>query len=219
MHSELLIKVRQILENEQTAVEEIGQYLSDVRDGLSATMSACNRASTLMLVLIATHYLSTSGLGADVTLLGVDFPDNPIIQTFILLFTALIFLRVMSLSYLRKFQREVYDWGKVLHYRKIKCELGSTGLHELRLPSDPLLGADLLKFDDGLLEKIVGTIVWNILSFMYVLLPTIYILHYSIESAKHFATQSNTLGLIAAIGSLILLFIVWVVYSFHAKLR
>jgi len=151
--------------------DEIKDFVSDIRKGLSETGGEYRKSSTFLLLLLGTHYLSASGIDEHVRFIGTDFPDEPIFHAAILLISSIVFLRIMSLSYLRKFQRECYDWIMVKRYKK----MGSTGLHELRLPSDPILGADLLRFDDNILEKRIGVILWIIISYAFFALPLSYI--------------------------------------------
>ena len=83
---------------------------------------------------------------------GVQLADITLFRRVFLIFPASLLAVAASIGYLRRLQRESYDFLVISRYRI----LGKTGLHELRLPGDYTLGLFLLKEEGGLLGKIVS---------------------------------------------------------------
>ena len=206
-------RVRGVLDGESE--EEIKSYISDLRSSLTDTNNKLSRNLAVLVALIATHYLSVSNLNSKVKVLGIDFPDEPLFQSIVLLLAAVSFLQVMSLSYLRKFQRECYDWMKVMGYKV----MGGTKLHELRLPSDARLAADILRFNSFKLERTTGVVCWIILSYTTFALPVTYIFRYSIKSVIIFIEPFQLEGFIFSIASFLCCLTCCFVMYFHGHLK
>lgn len=153
-------------------------FISDLRRSLSETHSQYNKTATLLLVLIGSHYLSISGLDSSVKLFGTDFPDSPRFHSAILLIASLVFFSLTCLSYLKKYQRECYILSLMMRFPNIN----KTGLHELRLPSNALLAADMLRYDSDGVQRAVGVFSWKVLSYANFTLPFVYILYFSGKS-------------------------------------
>jgi len=195
--------------------EEIKSYVSDLRSGLSETSKKINGSITFLVILIATHYLSVSGLSSDVKILGMDFPDEPVFQSAILLLASVTFLHVMSLSYLMKYQRESYDWIKVMQYEV----MGGSRLHEFRLPSNALLAADLLRSNKYKLERSVGVISWVVLSSASFALPVVYLFRNSISSALSFAHPFQFVGYSLSLASFLCCVLCCFILYFQGHLK
>ena len=212
-NGETLQKIVKIFLSEPRESQEA--FISDLRRSLTETHSQFNKTASLLLLLIGSHYLSVSGVDESVTLFGIDFPETPIFHSSILLVSSVVFLALTCLRYLKKYQRECY----ILSLMTVYPNINETGLHELRLPSNALLSADMLRYDSDLPQRIVGIMSWKILSYAHFALPLVYILHFLRQSALSLSVVLDVGVLLVSIVSFILVVLSVAVMYFHGKIE
>ena len=98
------------------------------------------------------------------------------------MFPAALVAANASVGYLRRLQREVYDYLTISRYRV----LGQTGLHELRVPADHILGLFVLRNEGGRIGKVVSYFVTSISFMAFVLGPAIYIVFEAVANLWKF---------------------------------
>lgn len=204
---DIVARIKQVLESEPNEAQ-LDKYLSDVRDSL-ATSSKLFIGYTLLIVttLVTYHLVSYAG-ATGFTLNSLQLADPSLFKRVFLVIPAGLLVGKASLGYLRRCQREVYDYLTLSRYRV----LGQSGLHELRLPADYILGLYLLKNEGGTLGKVLASIT-AFLSFCgSILLPAGYIICASYLNVSAFGI-ADTICLLASIAasamSICALLIVW----------
>jgi len=204
---DIVARIKQVLEFEPNEAQ-LDKYLSDVRDSL-ATSSKLFIGYTLLIVttLVTYHLVSYAG-ATGFTLNSLQLADPSLFKRVFLVIPAGLLVGKASLGYLRRCQREVYDYLTLSRYRV----LGQSGLHELRLPADYILGLYLLKNEGGTLGKVLASIT-AFLSFCgSILLPAGYIICASYLNVSAFGI-ADTICLLASIAasamSICALLIVW----------
>ena len=204
---DIVARIKQVLESEPNEAQ-LDKYLSDVRDSL-ATSSKLFIGYTLLIVttLVTYHLVSYAG-ATGFTLNSLQLADPSLFKRVFLVIPAGLLVGKASLGYLRRCQREVYDYLTLSRYRV----LGQSGLHELRLPADYILGLYLLKNEGGTLGKVLASIT-AFLSFCgSILLPAGYIICASYLNVCAFGI-ADTICLLASIAasamSICALLIVW----------
>lgn len=102
-------------------------------------------------------------------------------------------------GYLRRWQREVYDYLSISRCRVF----GQSGLHELRLPADYILGLFLLGQEGGSIGKFIARIVAFSLGVAFVFVPVVYIVKAAAENLVMFGV-SDLISLAASAIAIIL---------------
>jgi hypothetical protein len=150
---------------------QLDSFLADVRNSLAGI----NRQflSYLMLVVgsIVVYHLVVYGGSKDFSIEGLQLTDSSLFKKTFLIVPAASLAASAGVGYLRRLQREVFDHLSISRYRI----LVRTGLHELRLPGDYLLGFFLLGIEGGRLGKVVSGVVVYLLSLITSALPVAYI--------------------------------------------
>ena len=166
----VLDRVKQVLDAEKNDVQ-LDKFLADVRDSLAGS----NRQflSYLMLVLgsIVTSHLVVYGGGKDVSINGIKLADSSLFRKTFLIVPAASLACMAAVGYLRRLQREVFDYLSISRFRA----LGQSGLHDLRLPGDYLLGFFLLGIEEGRVGRIIRFVVVFLLWILTTALPIAYI--------------------------------------------
>jgi hypothetical protein len=167
---DVLERVQKVLAAEKNEAQ-LDSFLADVRNSLAGV----NRQflSYLMLVVgsIVVYHLVVYGGSKDFSIEGLRLTDSSLFRKTFLVVPAASLAASAGVGYLRRLQREVFDHLSISRYRI----LGQTGLHELRLPGDYLLGFFLLGIEGGRLGKVVSGVVVYLLSLITSALPVAYI--------------------------------------------
>jgi len=112
------------------------------------------------------------------TLSYAQIPNATLFRRVFLVVPAALLGALSCIGYLRCCQREVYDFLAISRWRI----LGKTGLHELRLPSDYILGLSLLHTQGGALGKILSSILTFLAMAILTLAPAFYVIRAAVEN-------------------------------------
>jgi hypothetical protein len=174
---EIVRRVREVLEAERDDAQ-LDKFLSDVRDSLAGSNRQFLAYAALIVGSIVTYHLLVYGGGTAISFNGVQFTDRLLFRRVFLVFPAALLAAMACVGYLRKFQREAFDLLAISRYRI----LGATSLHELRLPADYVLGLFILHTQEGLLGKIIGTVIAMLAMTVFVFGPTAYLIREAVRN-------------------------------------
>lgn len=187
---DLLPKIRQVLESEPNEAQ-LDKYLADVKDSLASSNKQFLSFGLATLVALITYHLVVFEGAASQSFNGLPLSTSALLQKVFLVVPAALMCATSSIGFLRRCQREVYDYLTISRYRP----LAQTGLHELRLPSDYILGLFYLKTEGGLVGGLLSGAVMFLVSLVFTFGPAIYIAQASGESvARHGLTDPLALG-------------------------
>jgi hypothetical protein len=206
-------RVQKVFDAEKNEAQ-LDRFLDDVRDSLAGS----NRQFLSFLMLtagsIVIYHLVVYGGSGNVSISGVQLTNSSLFQKMFLIIPAATLACSSGVGYLRRLQREVFDYLSSSRYRV----LAQTGLHELRLPGDYLLGFFLLNIEGGYLGKIVCVLVVFLLSLVTSILPTIYILTQVRENVLLFGPM-DLLSDAASVIAVLLCVIGLIVASMAARIK
>lgn len=190
---DVIAKVKALYESNPDE-KHIEQFLSDVRDSLITSNRQFLNLQLLLLIAVTTYYLVVHAGWEGVSYGSIKISDKSFFQKIFLLIPSALFVMQTATGYLRRLQREVYDYA-IIDRCKIFAELS---LHELRLPSSYILGLDIMQFEAGFLGKIVSRIVAIIMIYAFVIGPAIYMIAEAIKNLGIFGI-SDIVSTIASI--------------------
>ncbi|MCU7372715.1 hypothetical protein PEC18_18080 [Paucibacter sp. O1-1] len=204
---DVVARIKQVLESEPNEAQ-LDKYLSDVRDSLATSSKLFTGYTLLILTTLVTYHLVAYAGATGFTLNSLQLADPSLFKRVFLVIPAGLLVAKASVGYLRRCQREVYDYLTLSRYRV----LGQSGLHELRLPADYILGLYFLKNEGGVLGKFLASITAFLSFCVSVLLPVAYIVCAAYLNARAFGT-ADAICLVASIAasamSICALLIVW----------
>jgi len=148
---DLLNRVQMILTFEPNEAQ-LDKFLSDIRDSLTASGRQFLAYQLGTVVSIIVYHFVVYGGATSIAFSGVQISDTELFRRVFLIVPAAMLAATAGIGYLRKLQRECFDFLSISRYRI----LGKTGLHELRLPGDYILGFFMLKEVGGPLGKFVS---------------------------------------------------------------
>lgn len=189
---DVVSRIKQVLDAEPNEAQ-LDKYLSEVRDSLATSGKLFVGYSVLILTTIVTYHLVVYAGATEVTLSSLRLSDPSLFRRVFLAVPAALLAANASVGYLRRCQREVYDYLTLSRYRV----LGQSGLHELRLPADYILGLSLLKNEGGALGNVLASTVGILAFCVFVLAPAIYVLAVAILNVKAFGA-GDVLCLVAS---------------------
>lgn len=202
---DVLSRIRDVLSADKDE-EQLDKFLVEVRDSLETTNRQFLTFSALTVGSLATYYLATSGGSTNISLQGIQITDSLLFRRVFLVVPASTMAAAACLGYLRRLQREVFDYLSISRYPI----LGKTGLHELRLPGDFVLGLFVLRTEGGSLGKLLGNLIALLCSATFVAFPAACIVGEAIKNVKLFGlgdfislTASAVAILLAACGVLV----------------
>ena len=167
----VLDRVKQVLAGEKNDVQ-LDKYLDDVRDSLAGSNGQFLSFLMLAVGSIVVYHLVVYGGSKNVSVSGIELTNSALFrQTFLIIPTASLACS-SGVGYLRRLQREVFDYLSISRYRV----LAHSGLHELRLPGDYLLGFFVLGIEGGRVGNVIRAVVVFLLSLITTVLPTTYVL-------------------------------------------
>jgi hypothetical protein len=178
---------------------QLDKYLSEVRESLTGSNRQFLTYQALILSSLVTYYLVVYGRSPDISVYGFAIHDASLFRRVFLIVPAALLAAMACVGYLRRLQREVYDYLTISRY----SVLGTTGLHELRLPGDFLLGLFLLGIEGGPLGKLIRFVVTNLCIFAFVGAPTAYVLMEAVRNIETFG-RYDVLCVLISIGAIIL---------------
>lgn len=187
---DLLPKIRQVLEAEPNEVQ-LDKYLADVKESSASSNKQFLSFGLAMLISLVTYHLVVYEGAPSQSFEGLSLSNSASLQKVFLVVPAALMCAMSSIGFLRRCQREVYDYLVISRYRP----LAKTGLHELRLPSDYILGLFYLKTEGGLVGRVLSGSVMLLVSLVFTYWPAVYIAQAAGESvARHGLADPLALG-------------------------
>ena len=176
---DVISRISTVLDAEPNEVQ-LDKYLDDVRNSLATS----NRQFISIYVfaitaLVLYHLVAYEGIVLS-SFHGMPLPNASIFKRVFIVVPAALFSAVACIGFLRRCQREVYDYLTISRYRV----LGQTQLHELRLPSDYMLGLFYLKIEGGSLGKVLAWVFSYLWSMVFFFGPIMYILMVSVRNIE-----------------------------------
>ena len=186
-------KILDISKNEDQ--EELVDYLADVKSSWSDSSKQWRALFVTLIVLCTTHYLGTRDEGESLKILSVELPSSGLFPDIFLLGIALGYSALGTLGYLVRFQRETYDYLKLVKTSVI----GKNGLHELRLKGDYVLGQQMLRDHGETGVKIAANFLAITFSYSFLGLPLAYIIVTAIDNLAIQWRLSSIFGVSVAV--------------------
>jgi len=178
---------------------QLDKYLGEVRDSLATSSKHFITYSVLIITTLVMYHLVVYEGASGLSFNSLKIANISLFRRVFLVFPAALVAAVAAIGYLRSVQREVYDYLSISRYMII----GKTGLHELRLPADYILGLFVLRNEGGLLGKYVSAIVAFLGAFVFVIVPVAYIVSEATINVRMFGT-SDIICLVASGTAIIL---------------
>lgn len=191
---DLLPKIKEVLDSEPSEVQ-LDKFLNDVRDSLSTSNKQLISFSLLAVVALVTYHLVVYEGATPSAFQGVPLAGSSLVQRVFLVVPAGLLCAAAAVGYLRRCQREVYDYLIISRYRV----LAKTGLHELRLPSDYILGLFYLKTEGGIVGRAISSVVMVLEGLVFTVGPVVYIAHASGESLARYGLHD----MVAFVGAVV----------------
>ena len=165
--------------------KQLDLYLSDIRESLTTSNRNFLSLQILLIIAMVTYYLVVYAGWEGISYGSIKISDKSLFQKIFLNIPATIFVMQTCIGYLRRLQREVYDYATIN-----RCKiLGELSLHELRLPSSYIQSLDIMRFEEGILGKIISNIVARIMISVFVMLPAVYMVRESIINFHTFGAS------------------------------
>lgn len=161
---------------------QLDKYLSDVKESLSSSNKQFISFQLLFLFMLVIYYLVIHAGWQNISVGNIQVSDNTLFDKTFLVVPSGLLLMLAAIGYLRKLQREVYDYLCISRLRI----LGETGMHELRLPSNFILGLDLLRHHGGVVGKYISNLSALLLSFIFLIGPAFYMLVEAYNNLKQY---------------------------------
>lgn len=200
-------RVNQILASEPNEAQ-LDKYLSDVRDSLATSNKLFIGYTFLIVTTLLTYHLVAYSGATGFAFNSLQLADSSLFKRVFLVVPAGLLVAKASVGYLRRCQREVYDYLTLSRYKV----LGQSGLHELRLPADYILGLFLLKNEGGKLGNILSSIIAFLSVCASVLAPAGYVVCAAYLNVKSFGVTDVlclSAAAVASAMSICALLIVW----------
>jgi hypothetical protein len=194
----LLVRVQEILDAESND-DQLDRFLSEVRESLTTSNRYFLSYQALIVGSLVTYYLVVYGKSADVSVYGFAIHNASLFRRVFLVVPAGLLAALACVGYLRRMQREVFDYLMLSRYRV----LGKTGLHELRLPSDFVLGLFVIGEFEGILGKVVRAIIGVLCISAFILAPTAYVVVEAANNTKSYGV-GDPLCLLASLTAILL---------------
>ncbi len=170
-------RIKKVLDAEKDDAQ-LDKFLSDVRESLASSDRQFIAYGTAILVSLVVYYLVVYEGSKAVSFSGVQLTDTSLFRRVFLVVPAALSTAMACIGYLRRLQREVFDYLSISRYRI----LGTTGLHELRLPADYVLGLFVIKEEEGLVGKILALLIGVLWFVAFAVAPAAYVIE---EAAKN----------------------------------
>ncbi len=195
---DVLGRVRKVFAEERNDVQ-LDKFLSDVRDSLAGSNRQFLSYFALAVGSIVAYHLVVYGGSKSLSINGINLSDSELFRKVFLVVPAAVLAAQSGVGYLRRLQRETYDYLSISRYQI----LGETGLHELRLPGDYLLGYFILGIEGGVFGKIISRLSILLFSTIAHALPLAYIVIQSVTNLQKYGP--NDAVSVAASGLALLL--------------
>lgn len=180
---DVLERIKEVI-NSDPNDSQLDKFLVEVRDSLAASSKQFITYSALIITALVTYHLVVYEGASGVSFNYIQISNTSLFRRVFLVFPAALLAAMASIGYLRRVQREVYDYLTISRYRV----LGRTGLHELRLPADYILGLFVLGIEGGLLGKVISKTVAFLSVVVFALAPAAYIISEAVINLRIFGT-------------------------------
>lgn len=194
---DVLGKIRQVLDAQPNEAQ-LNDFLADVRDSIATSGKQFIRLQMLSMLALLSYHLVVHE-GTTLSLFDLPLSSSALLQRVFLVVPAALLSAASAIGYLRRCQREVYDYLSISRFRA----LGQTGLHELRLPSDYILGLCYLRDQGDLAGKALSHLVASLSIVVFALGPVIYVVYESLENIRRFGAQ-DWLAIFASLVAILL---------------
>ena len=188
----VLRRIQEVLSAEPNE-SQLDKFLGDVRDSLATSSKQFITFSILIITALATYHLVVYEGASGVSFNSIQVSNTSLFRRAFLVVPAALVAASASIGYLRRIQREAYDYLAISRY----SILGKTGLHELRIPSDYILGLFMLRNEGGLLGKVVSLAVASLSIIVFAFAPAAYVISEAIVNVNKFGA-SDALCLLAS---------------------
>jgi len=195
---DIVPRIKEVLEAAPNEAQ-LDKFLNDVRDSLATSSKQFISFTILVATALVTYHLVVYEGASGVSLNSIRISDATLFRRVFLVVPAALLGAASCVGYLRRCQREVYDYLTISRY----SVLGKTGLHELRLPADYILGLFLLRTEGGSLGKVIASIIAFLSVAVFVFAPAAYIVRSAVENTAMFGASDPLT--IAASGTAIVL--------------
>jgi hypothetical protein len=173
--------------------DELDAYLKDVRESLATSNKQFIALPLLAIVALVTYHLAVYEGLSTVSYSNLQIGGVPLFRKVFLVVPSLLLTYSASIGYLRRCQREAYDYLAIARSRLF----GATGLHELRLPSDHILGLFLLHHQAGWIGKMISGVTVYLAVMVEIVGPVVYITHAAAENVAYFGPQ-DVIGILGS---------------------
>lgn len=210
----ILPRIKEVLADEPNDAQ-LDKFLGDVRESLATSNKQFISFSILVITALSTYHLMVYEGLSSFSVNSIQIVNTALFRRAFLVVPAALLGAMACIGYLRRCQRETYDYLAISRYRI----LGKTGLHELRLPSDYILGLFLLRTEGGILGKIVSSVIAFFSVMIFTVAPAIYIIRSAVENIAVFGL-SDLLAVAASCTAIALsvcsLLVVWLAMRIKA---
>ncbi len=189
-----LERIQEVISTEPNDVQ-LDKFLGEVRDSLASSSKQFITYNLLVITALITYHLVVHEGASGVSFNSIRISDTLLFRRVFLVFPAALLAASASVGYLRRIQREVYDYLSIYRYRV----LGKTGLHELRIPADYILGLFVLRNEGGLFGKVVSFAVVFLSVLVFILGPAAFIISEATNNLRIFGTSDSLCFLASAI--------------------
>lgn len=194
----LFPRIKEVLDSNPDEAQ-LDKFLSDLRESLSTSNKQFISFPLLAIAALVSYHLVVYEGGTITGLSYVNVPNATLFHRVFLVVPAALLAALSCIGFLRRCQREVYDFLTISRCRV----LAQTELHSLRLPSDYILGSEWLYFNGGVIGKILSRLILVLGMTVFFLAPALYIIHASYSNIMVFGT-SDTLAVAAACIAIVL---------------
>jgi hypothetical protein len=188
----LFPRIKEVLEAKPDEAQ-LDKFLSDVRESLATSNKQFISLPLLAIATLVTYHLVVYKGGTITALSYVKVSNTTLFHRVFLVVPAALLAAASCIGYLRRCQREVYDFLAIGRCRI----LGKTGLNELRLPADYILGQNLLYIQGGVVGRILSTIMGSLAMTIFALAPAYYVVRSAYENIVVFGA-SDPLAILAS---------------------
>jgi hypothetical protein len=210
---DVLTRIREVIAAEPNDAQ-LDRFLTEVRDSLMVSSRQFLAYSALVVTSLVTYHLVVYQGTSVVSFNAVQVSDLSLFRRVFLVLPAALLAIMAAVGYLRRLQREVYDYLTISRYKV----LGKTGLHELRLPADYILGLFVLRNEGGPIGKAVSNVVTYLLIAAFVFGPVVYIVNEAVANIHKFGA-ADLLCVIASAISIVLCLCSLVIASIAGRIN
>lgn len=209
----ILQKIQVVLESEPDD-SQLDKFIADVRDSLAASSKQFISFNLLAAAAVFAYHLVVYEGVTIASFEGLPLAGSLLVQKVFLIVPAALLAAAAGIGYLRRCQREVYDYLSISRYRV----LGHSGLHELRIPPDYILGLFYLKNEGGVVGAMLSTVVMFLVAGVFTILPVLYIVRASALTLSRYGAE-DTIALVASGVAILLACVSLLIAALASRIR